>query len=302
MRDAQRHTRDSRATAASGSSRSASAATVFLVTLALAAIFAPLMAGEVNAVRLDQRLQPPGRSADGGMHLLGTDAVGSDVASRLVHGCRVAVAVGAASAGIAIGLGAMIGVLMGYFGGLVDLLGMRMIELIMAVPRLFLVLAIVVFLPSRDSSHLLVALILVIGLTGWMRPARLMRAEVMRIREMEYVAAARATGVSTVSLLGRHVLPNAIGPVLVEAGFAVASAILMETNLSFLGLGVRPPQPSWGLMLSDAVDRSTGAFYWWLAVGPGALILCTVGSCNALAEHLRRRLAGRANRTTQINA
>jgi len=267
-------------------------AITFLLALFIAALLAPLMTGDINDVQLDQRLQPPGRTADGELHLLGTDAVGSDVAMRLLGGCRVAVAVGGLSAGLAIGLGAVVGLVMGSFGGLADLLGMRLIEVVMAVPRLFLVLAIVVFLPSRDSGQLLIALILVIGLTGWMRPARLMRAEVLRVRESDYVAAARATGVSAPSLLLRHVMPNAVGPVLVETGFAVAAAILMETNLSFLGLGVRPPQPSWGLMLSGAIDRSTGAFHWWLAVGPGVLILCTVLSCNALAESLRRRLTG----------
>ena len=250
-----------------------------------------LIAHGPDEVDLERRNQPPGaRSSSGALHLLGTDDVGADVLARLVHGCRTALLVGLSAAAIGLGLGVLLGLVMGYFGGVVDLLVMRLIELFMAVPRLFVILAVVVFLPTRASGTMLVAVVLVIGLTGWMRPARLMRSEVLRIRRSEYVLAARAYGASHVSILLRHIMPNALGPVLVDVGFAVAAAILMETNLSFLGLGVQPPTASWGAMLSQAVDRSTGSFHWWLAIGPGVLVAGTVLACNSLSDAARERL------------
>lgn len=256
--------------------------------------FLPPIAHGWDDVALEHRLQTPGYASHADrMHLLGTDDVGADVAARLIHGTRIAVTVGLVSAALAVGIGAALGLLMGYFGGLIDLLGMRLVELLLAVPRLFLILSVIVFLPSRDSDVMLAALVLVIGLTGWMRPARLMRAEVMRLRRAEYVLAARAIGTPTIMLLGRHLLPIAAAPVLVDGGFAAASAILIETNLSFLGLGVQPPQPSWGAMLEQAIDPSTGVIHWWLAAAPTALILFTVLACNGLSEALRRRLHGR---------
>lgn len=261
-------------------------AVIYLLLLIATALCAPWVASGWDDVHLDQRYQPPCEE-----HLLGTDNAGADVAARLIHGTCVAVIVGGLSAGLALMIGIATGLAMGYFGGWIDLLGMRIIELFMAVPRLFLVIAVIVFLPVRESGASLIALVLVIGLTGWMRPARLMRAETLRVRGEDYILAARAMGLSRGSIVARHILPNAIAPVLVDGAFLVASAILMETNLSLLGLGVKAPMPSWGSMLAQAIDHSTGDFYWWLAVGPGAMILLTLLSCHALAERLRVRLS-----------
>lgn len=263
-------------------------AVTFLFAVLLAAACAPLIGRGWNEVHLDQRYEGPSP-----FHLLGTDNAGADAASRLIYASRVAVIVGGLSAGVSLLIGIVAGLGMGYFGGWVDLIGMRVIELFMATPRLFLVIAVVVFLPARSSGVSLAALVGVIGMTGWMRPARLMRAETLRVRSEDYVWAARAMGLSRRSILARHILPNGIAPVLVDGGFMIASAILMETNLSFLGLGVQAPTPSWGSMLAQAIDHSTGDVYWWLAIGPGVMILLTVLSCHGIAEGMRVRLSRR---------
>jgi peptide/nickel transport system permease protein len=179
------------------------------------------------------------------------------------------------------------GALMGYFGGWVDIVGMRIIEIFMAIPRLFLLLTVIAFIPPSLNEYMLYAMMAVIGAFSWMNSARFIRAEFMRLRDQDFVQAAQACGLPLRSILFRHMLPNGVSPVLVDASFGVAAAIFIETGLSFLGFGIRPPDPSWGQMLSKAVDPTTGIFYWWLAIFPGILIFLTVFSFNLIGDALR---------------
>jgi len=221
------------------------------------------------------------------IHWLGTDRNGSDVAARLISATRVALSIGFVSTGIAVLIGVIVGALMGYFGGWVDIAGMRIIEIFMAIPRLFLLLTIIAFIPPQWNEYMLYAMMAVIGATSWMTGARFIRAEFMKLRDQDFVQAARACGLPLRSVLFRHMLPNGVTPVLVDASFSVAAAILLETGLSFLGFGIKPPEPSWGQMLADAVDTGTGVFYPWLAIFPGLIIFLTVFSCNVVGDALR---------------
>lgn len=220
-------------------------------------------------------------------HMMGTDGNGMDVLARLIHATRVALSIGFVSTSIALLIGVTVGSLMGYFGGWVDIAGMRVIEIFMAIPRLFLLLTIIAFIPPQYNEHMLYAMMVVIGLTTWMGGARFIRAEFFRLREQDFVQAAKACGIPVRSILFRHMLPNGVTPVLVDASFSIAAAILLETNLSFLGFGIKPPNPSWGQMLSDAVDPQTGVFYWWLAIFPGLMIFVTVFAFNVIGDAMR---------------
>lgn len=221
------------------------------------------------------------------IHLLGTDDVGSDVAARLIHATRVALSIGFVSTGIAVLIGITFGAAMGYFGGWVDILGMRIIEIFMAIPRLFLLLTVIAFIPPQWNQYMLYAMMAVIGALSWMDPARFIRAEFMRLRDQEFVQSARACGLPVRSILFKHMLPNGVTPVLVDASFTVAAAIFIETGLSFLGLGIKPPGSSWGQMLSGAVDPASGVFHWWLAILPGIMIFLTVFALNLIGDALR---------------
>ncbi len=231
------------------------------------------------------------------IHLLGTDENGSDVAARLVRATRVALSIGFVSTGIAIFIGITMGALMGYFGGWVDIVGMRIIEIFMAIPRLFLLLTVIAFIPPSLNEYMLYAMMAVIGAFSWMNSARFIRAEFMRLRDQDFVQAAQACGLPVRSILFRHMLPNGVSPVLVDASFGVAAAIFIETGLSFLGFGIRPPDPSWGQMLSKAVDPTTGIFYWWLAIFPGILIFLTVFSFNLIGDALRDAIDPKLNKS-----
>ena len=220
-------------------------------------------------------------------HYLGTDDNGSDVGARLIHASRVAASIGFVSTSIAIVIGVLYGAILGYFGGWVDFLGMRVIEIFMAIPRFFLLITIIAFIPPQYNQYMLYLMMVVIGLTSWMGGARFIRAEFFRLRDVDYVQAAKACGLPLRSILLRHMLPNGVTPVLVDASFGVAAAIFLETGLSFLGFGIKPPEPSWGQMLSRAVDPSTGVFYWWLAIFPGIMIFLTVFSFNIIGDALR---------------
>jgi len=221
------------------------------------------------------------------IHLMGTDDNGSDVGARLVHASRVAASIGFVSTSIALLIGVTFGAVIGYFGGWVDYLGMRIIEVFMAIPRFFLLITIIAFIPPEYNQYMLYLMMVVIGLTSWMGAARFIRAEFFRLREVDYVQAAKACGLPLRSILLRHMLPNGVTPVLVDASFGVAAAIFLETGLSFLGFGIKPPEPSWGQMLSQAVNLSTGVFYWWLAIFPGIMIFLTVFSFNIIGDALR---------------
>ncbi len=212
-------------------------------------------------------------------HWMGTEENGADVLSRMIHASRIALGIGFVATGIAMLLGVIIGGLMGYFSGLPDILGMRLVEIFEAVPTLFLLLTFVAFFERS-----LYIMMVIIGITSWPGYARYVRAEFLRLREQEFVQAAVVCGLPLYSILFRHMLPNGIAPVLVAASFGVASAILAESTLSFLGLGL-VDDPSWGQMLNQAVQSST--FYWWMALFPGGAIFLTVFAYNLIGDALR---------------
>ena len=221
---------------------------------------------------------PPGRE-----HWLGTEGYGSDILSRMIHACRIAMAVGFIATGIAVVIGSVVGGVMGYFVGWIDLIGMRVVEIFNSIPTLYLLLAFVAFF-GRNLYMMMV----IIGLTTWVGDARFVRAEFLRIRNQDFVHAARAAGLPLGSILFRHMLPNAMAPLLVSASFGVAWAILYESTLSFLGLGLID-EPSWGSMLNQATGAA-GNFYWWLATFPGLAIFLTVFAYNLIGEAVRDAL------------
>lgn len=216
-------------------------------------------------------------------HLLGTERYGADILSRMIHASRIAMAIGFISTGIAVVIGIIIGGLMGYFVGWVDLLGMRLVEVFGAIPTIYLLLAFVAFF-GRNIYLIMV----IIGLTSWVGDARFVRAEFLKLRKQDFVQAAIAAGLPLRSILFRHLLPNAVAPLLVSASFGVASAILAENTLSFLGLGL-VDEPSWGQLLNQAVSAG-GGFDWWLATFPGLAIFLTVFAYNLIGEALRDAL------------
>jgi len=215
--------------------------------------------------------------------ILGTDAFGTDVLSQLMHACRLSISIGIVSTGIALLIGVTMGALMGYFGGWVDLLLYRVVEIFMAVPVLFLLIVAVSVLPTEmRSTYMLMA---IIGCFTWTGMARFTRAEFMKLRTQDFVQSAKSVGLPLRSVLFKHMLPNGVAPVLVDTSFAVAAAITVEAVLSYLSLGPID-QASWGRLLSSATN-SEGQFKWWLAVFPGAAIFLTVLSYNLLGEALR---------------
>jgi len=229
-------------------------------------------------IDLKQVLMPPSAA-----HLLGTDTLGRDVLSRIIYGARVSLLVGFVAVGIATLIGLLVGALAGYYGGVLDQILMRLVDLMLCFPTIFLILAVIAVLGPSIWN-----IMAVIGLTSWMGVARLVRAEFLSLREREFVVAARALGASDARLIWRHLLPNALTPVMVSATLGVAGAILVESSLSFLGLGVQPPTPSWGNMLTMGKDNIEIA--WWLSVFPGLAILVTVMSYNLLGEGIREAI------------
>lgn len=219
----------------------------------------------------------------GRMFMMGTDAFGADVLAQVLHACRLSISIGVVSTGIALLIGVTMGALMGYFGGWVDLLLYRVVEVFMAVPVLFLLIVAVAVLP--DEFKTTYAIMAIIGCFTWTGMARFTRAEFLKLRNQDFVQAAQASGLPLRSILFKHILPNGVAPVLVDTSFAVAAAISIEAVLSYLGLGP-VDSPSWGKLLSMAVSQE-GEFKWWLAVFPGAAIFLTVLSYNFLGEALR---------------
>jgi peptide/nickel transport system permease protein len=244
--------------------------------MSLGALLAPWAAPyNPDMINVDALLQAPSAA-----HLMGTDALGRDVFSRILFGGRVSLWVGFVAVGIATAIGLVLGLVSGYFGRLVDEVIMRGVDVMLCFPSFFLILAVIAFLEPSLTN-----IMIVIGLTGWMGVARLVRAETLTIRERDYVLAARAAGAGSGRIIFRHILPNAIGPVLVSATLGVAGAILTESSLSFLGLGVQPPDASWGNMLLEG--KEVLGIAWWLSVFPGLAILVTVLGYNLLGESLR---------------
>jgi len=222
-------------------------------------------------------------------HPLGTDDLGRDVLARMVYGARVSVKVGFVAVGIATALGLVVGLLSGFYGGWVDAVLMRFVDMMLCFPTFFLILSVIAFLDPSIWN-----IMAVIGLTGWMGLARLVRGEILSLKEREFVLSARAMGAPDRRIMFRHILPNALVPVLVSATLGVAGAILAESGLSFLGLGVQPPTPSWGNILNEG--RANIEIAWWLSVFPGMAILVTVLAYNLLGEGLRDALDPRLRR------
>jgi peptide/nickel transport system permease protein len=254
--------------------------TLFMVSL-LAPLISPYDPSFINAWKV---LSPPSWQ-----HWFGTDELGRDVFSRVLYGSQVSLKVGFVAVGIAVSIGTVIGLISGYYSGLVDATLMRFVDIMLCFPAFFLILAVIAI---REPS--IWNIMIIIGLTGWMGVARLVRAETLSIREMDYVLAARCIGCSNIRIIFRHILPNAISPVLVSATLGIAGAILTESALSFLGIGVQPPTPSWGNILTSGKDYIE--FAWWLSLFPGLSILVTVLAYNLLGEGIRDALDPRVKR------
>jgi peptide/nickel transport system permease protein len=218
-----------------------------------------------------------------GGHLLGTDQFGRDVLSRILYGARISLAIGFVATGIAVTLGTLLGAVAGYFGGRVDAALMRFTDMVLAFPRLvLLILVVALFSPS------LALIVLVLGLTQWPGTARIVRGDVLSLREREYVQAARALGFGRARIIFRHLVPNVLAPVIVTATLGIGNTIVLEAGLSFLGLGVQPPTPSWGSMVADGRQNLLGA--WWVATFPGLAIVLTVLAFNLVGDGLRDAL------------
>ncbi|MEK7444310.1 MAG: ABC transporter permease [candidate division NC10 bacterium] len=243
------------------------------------AVLAPLLA-PWDPNKPDTRRILAGPSAS---HWLGTDQLGRDVLSRVLYGARISLAVGFISVGIAAVIGIILGSAAGYHGGLADAVIMRVVDLMLVFPRFFLLLAVLAFL--QPSIWTIMA---VIGVTGWMGVARLVRAEFLTLKEREFVIWSESVGASASRVIFRHILPNAMAPVLVAMTLGIPAAILTESGLSFLGLGVQPPYATWGNILNDGKDSIEIA--WWMTVYPGLAILVTVLSYNLLGEGIRDAL------------
>lgn len=228
-----------------------------------------------DAYDLNKILEAPSAA-----HWLGTDDLGRDVLSRMIFGSQVSLSVGFVAVSIYVAIGILLGALAGYYGGWLDILISRAIEIMMCFPTFFLILAVLAFVGPSIYN-----IMIVIGVTQWTGIARLVRGEILKFREREFVLAARAAGGSDLRLIFRHLLPNALAPVLVSASFGVAGAILTESSLSFLGFGVPPQTPSWGGILSAAQAYMDVA--WWLTFAPGAAIFLTITAYNLVGEGLR---------------
>ncbi len=250
-----------------------------VVVLVAFAVLAPVLAPwDPHRPDVKKILAPPSMK-----HWLGTDQLGRDVLSRMLYGARVSLAVGFVSVGIAAFIGTMLGAIAGYAGGAVDATVMRLVDLMLVFPRFFLLLAVLAFL--RPSIWTIMA---VIGLTGWMSVARLVRAEFLALKEREFVIWSQSVGASGFRVVWRHILPNALAPVLVAMTLGIPAAILTESGLSFLGLGVQPPYATWGNILNEGKDAIE--IGWWLSFYPGVAILVTVLSYNLFGEGIRDAL------------
>ncbi len=249
---------------------------LIVAALVVTAFAAPLLAPQdPNAQSLDQSLLAPTWH-----HWLGTDQYGRDVLSRMIYGARISLAVGVVAVSLYVGIGVTIGALAGYYGGWVDILLMRFVDIMLCIPTLFLILMVIAFVGPSIFN-----VMVVIGLTSWMGVARLVRGEILSLKERDFITAARVIGMKDARIIFTQLLPNALGPVLVVATLGVGSTILTESALSFLGLGVQPPTASWGNMLTEGKEHLTDA--WWLVTFPGLAIFVTVLGYNLLGEGLR---------------
>jgi ABC-type dipeptide/oligopeptide/nickel transport system permease subunit len=264
-----------------------------IALMVFAAVAAPVIARH-DPVEIDliHQLSPPSAS-----HWMGTDIQGRDVWARLVYGARISLSVGLVSQGIALALGLVLGLVAGFYGRWVDELVMRLADVTLAFPTLLLLIALVAALQPSIG-----VVFLTIGLVGWAGMARLVRGQVLVVRELEYVQAMRALGARDTRIISRHVLPAVIAPVLIAATLGVAAAIMAEAALSFLGLGVQPPTPSWGSMIADGRDLSQLRGAPWTSLFPGIAIGMTVLGFNLLGDALRDAIDPRATRKIAIEA
>ena len=259
--------------------RLAIAGAVVVTGLGMVSLLAPILAPYApTAIDVDHVLSPP--SSD---HLLGTDQLGRDVLSRMMWGGRISLLVGFVAVGISTFIGMIIGALAGYYGGKIEAIIMRFVDMMLCFPTFFLILAVIAFLEPSIWN-----IMIVIGVTSWMGVSRLVRAEFLSLKEQDFVMAARGQGASDFRIIFRHILPNSLAPVFVAAILGVGGAILTESALSFLGIGVQPPTPSWGNMLTAGKDNIEIAH--WLSLYPGVAILITVLGYNLLGEGLRDAL------------
>ncbi len=249
-----------------------------ILVATLAPIISPYDPSEINVKNILAAPSP--------RHILGTDQLGRDLLSRMIYGSQVSLKIGFVATGIAILIGIILGAIAGYYGGRVDSIIMRFVDIMLCFPTFFLILAVVAILEPNILN-----IMVVIGLTGWMGVTRLIRAEILSLKERDFIHAARAIGASDRRIIIRHLIPNAIPPVLVSATLGVAGAILTESALSFLGIGVQPPIPSWGNILTDG--KAVIGLAWWLTLFPGLAILVTVLGYNLLGEGLRDMLEPR---------
>jgi len=257
---------------------------IVMLAVVVIAVVGPFLTVDPDAVDLRAVHQPPS-----GAHLLGTDLIGRDVLSRVAHGARTSLAVGVLAVSLYVLVGTLLGALAGYMGGWIDHLVMRLVDIVLSIPLLLMV---IVFVSVVGPG--LVSVITVIGLLGWPGTARLVRGQFLSLREEEFIMAARVVGASAPRIVLRYMLPNALAPLTVLATFGVATAILLEASLSFLGLGVRPPTPSWGNILFDAQSPTVLSDMPWLWLAPGLAIAITVLAVNFVGDGIRDAIDPRA--------
>jgi peptide/nickel transport system permease protein len=257
---------------------------IIIVLVFVLAMLAPIIAPyDPNDINVKAILLSPSWQ-----HWMGTDGLGRDVLSRMLYGGRISLLVGLVAVGIATAIGIVLGAIAGYYRGWVDTFIMRLVDVMLSIPSFFLILAVIAFLTPS-----IINVMIVIGLTSWMGVTRLVRAEFLSLSGREFVLASRTLGAKDARLIFTHLLPNSLTPIIVSSVLGVAGAVLMESGLSFLGLGVQAPQASWGNILTDGKDYIQ--FAWWLSLFPGLAILITVLGYNLLGEGLRDALDPRSN-------
>lgn len=256
---------------------------IIIILIFVLAMLAPFIAPyDPNDINVKAILLGPSAQ-----HWMGTDGLGRDVLSRMLHGGRVSLLVGLVAVGISTAIGILLGAIAGFYRGWIDVFIMRLVDVMLSIPSFFLILAVIAFLTPS-----IINIMIVIGLTSWMGVTRLVRAEFLSLCEREYVLASRTLGARDYRLIFTHLLPNSLTPIIVSAVLGVAGAVLMESGLSFLGLGVQAPQASWGNILTDGKEYIQ--FAWWLSLFPGLAILITVLGYNLLGEGLRDALDPRS--------
>lgn len=257
----------------------------FIVLVVMAALLAPFIAPyDPLQMNFDELLAPPSRT-----HLMGTDVLGRDIFSRVIYGSRYALVIGLAVVTLQMVFGAMLGLVAGYFGGPIDSLIMRLVDIIWSIPALVLALAL-----AGAFGGGIPVMILAIAVTGWGQFTRLVRGQVLSLRELEYVSAARAIGASSWRIIFSHILPNSLGPVIVYGTLEMPAAILWSASLSFLGVGAQPPTPEWGAMIAEG--RSFISYAWWISTFPGIAIMIIALGFNFVGDGLRDALDPRFER------